>query len=148
VHASVCTARKFESKETFLQLVVEYKQRSHATGTIPLTFNRRDGRCDEDIIAARLVDRSIRPLFPHGYLNDIQIIVTVQAVDGAHDPLVIAVNAVSAALIKSGLPWNGPLGCVRVGCVDGELVANPTIEQMRSSSLDLIYSGSSSSLLM
>nr|XP_020457514.1 polyribonucleotide nucleotidyltransferase 1, mitochondrial [Monopterus albus] len=132
------------SPSQFMPLVVDYRQKAAAAGRIPTNYLRRElGTTDNEILTSRLIDRSIRPLFPPGYFYDTQILCNLLAVDGVNDPDVLAINAASAALALSDIPWNGPIGAVRVGMVDGELVINPTRVEMTSSSL--IVAGAPSS---
>ncbi|XP_026165932.1 polyribonucleotide nucleotidyltransferase 1, mitochondrial [Mastacembelus armatus] len=134
------------SPSQFMPLVVDYRQKAAAAGRIPTNYLRRElGTTDNEILTSRLIDRSIRPLFPPGYFYDTQILCNLLAVDGVNDPDVLAINAASAALALSDIPWNGPIGAVRVGMVDGELLINPTRTEMSSSSLNLIVAGAPSS---
>uniref|UniRef100_A0A8C3B064 Polyribonucleotide nucleotidyltransferase 1, mitochondrial n=1 Tax=Cyclopterus lumpus TaxID=8103 RepID=A0A8C3B064_CYCLU len=127
------------SPSQFMPLVVDYKQKAAAAGRIPTNHLRRElGSTDNEILTSRLIDRSIRPLFPHGYFYDTQVVCNLLAVDGVNDPDVLAINAASAALSLSDIPWHGPIGAVRVGMVDGEMLINPTRTEMTSSSLNLI----------
>uniref|UniRef100_A0A3Q3H163 polyribonucleotide nucleotidyltransferase n=1 Tax=Labrus bergylta TaxID=56723 RepID=A0A3Q3H163_9LABR len=130
----------------FMPLVVDYRQKAAAAGRIPTNYLRRElGTTDNEILTSRLIDRSIRPLFPSGYFYDTQILCNLLAVDGVNDPDVLAINAASAALALSDIPWNGPIGAVRMGMVNGELVVNPTRTEMTASSLNLILAGAPSS---
>ncbi|XP_071336241.1 polyribonucleotide nucleotidyltransferase 1, mitochondrial [Trachinotus anak] len=134
------------SPSQFMPLVVDYRQKAAAAGRIPTNYLRRElGTTDNEILTSRLIDRSIRPLFPPGYFYDTQILCNLLAVDGVNDPDVLAINAASAALALSDIPWNGPIGAVRVGLVDGEMLINPTRAEMTSSSLNLIVAGAPSS---
>uniref|UniRef100_A0A3B4YQA3 polyribonucleotide nucleotidyltransferase n=1 Tax=Seriola lalandi dorsalis TaxID=1841481 RepID=A0A3B4YQA3_SERLL len=134
------------SPSQFMPLVVDYRQKAAAAGRIPTNYLRRElGTTDNEILTSRLIDRSIRPLFPAGYFYDTQILCNLLAVDGVNDPDVLAINAASAALALSDIPWNGPIGAVRVGMVDGELLINPSRAEMTSSSLNLIVAGAPSS---
>ncbi|XP_038593913.1 polyribonucleotide nucleotidyltransferase 1, mitochondrial [Micropterus salmoides] len=134
------------SPSQFMPLVVDYRQKAAAAGRIPTNYLRRElGTTDNEILTSRLIDRSIRPLFPPGYFYDTQVLCNLLAVDGVNDPDVLAINAASAALALSDIPWHGPIGAVRVGMVDGELVINPTRAEMASSSLNLIVAGGPSS---
>jgi polyribonucleotide nucleotidyltransferase len=133
----------------FFPLTVDFEERLYAAGKIPGSFPRREGRPSEEaVLTARLTDRPIRPLFPKGFRNDTQIIVYALSADQEHDPDVLAVNAASAALAISPAPFEGPIGCVRVGTVDGRLVLNPTISQMRSSEMDLVVAGTRDAVMM
>ncbi|XP_069568381.1 polyribonucleotide nucleotidyltransferase 1, mitochondrial [Brachyistius frenatus] len=134
------------SPSQFMPLVVDYRQKAAAAGRIPTNYLRRElGTTDNEILTSRLIDRSIRPLFPAGYFYDTQILCNLLAVDGVNDPDVLAINAASAALALSDIPWNGPIGAVRVGMLNGELLVNPTRAQMASSSLNMIVAGAPSS---
>src|SRR5229473_2992746 len=133
----------------FFPLTVDFEERLYAAGKIPGSFPRREGRpSEEGILTARLVDRPIRPLWPKGFRNDVQIIVSAWSSDQENDYDVLAVNAASAALTVSNAPFEGPIGCVRVGTVDGELTLNPTIQQMEESKLDLVIAGTRDSIMM
>ncbi|XP_068597239.1 polyribonucleotide nucleotidyltransferase 1, mitochondrial [Brachionichthys hirsutus] len=130
----------------FMPLVVDYRQKAAAAGRIPTNHLRRElGTTDNEILTSRLIDRSIRPLFPPGYFYDTQILCNLLAVDGVNNPDVLAINAASAALALSDIPWHGPIGAVRVGIVDGVFLINPTRAEMLSSSLNLIVAGAPSS---
>uniref|UniRef100_A0A674NQI2 polyribonucleotide nucleotidyltransferase n=1 Tax=Takifugu rubripes TaxID=31033 RepID=A0A674NQI2_TAKRU len=134
------------SSSQFMPLVVDYRQKAAAAGRIPTNYLRRElGTTDNEILTSRLIDRSIRPLFPPGYFYDTQVICNLLAVDGVNDPDVLAINAASAALALSDIPWNGPVGAVRVGLADGELLINPTRAEMSSSTLNLVVAGGPSS---
>ncbi|XP_064411742.1 polyribonucleotide nucleotidyltransferase 1, mitochondrial isoform X2 [Latimeria chalumnae] len=126
----------------FMPLVVDYRQKAAAAGRIPTNYLRRElGVTDNEILTSRIIDRSIRPLFPAGYFYDTQVVCNLLAVDGFNDPDVLAINGASAALALSDIPWNGPIGAVRVGMIDGECVINPTRKEMASSTLNLIVAG-------
>uniref|UniRef100_A0A8C0F4L3 polyribonucleotide nucleotidyltransferase n=1 Tax=Bubo bubo TaxID=30461 RepID=A0A8C0F4L3_BUBBB len=130
------------SASQFMPLVVDYRQKAAAAGRIPTNYLRRElGSTDKEILTSRVIDRSIRPLFPGGYFYDTQILCNLLAVDGVNDPDVLAINGASAALALSDIPWNGPIGAVRVGLVDGETIINPTRKQMSSSALNLVVAG-------
>ncbi|ETN06715.1 polyribonucleotide nucleotidyltransferase [Phytophthora nicotianae INRA-310] len=133
----------------FLPLTVDFRVKSHAVGLIPDNQKRREftGN-DEEILQSRVVDRSIRPLFPRDYCEDTQVLATVQSYDPNNDPLVVAVNSTSAALSMSDIPWNGPVGCVRVVEVDGHLVVNPTAPQREAATMDVLYAGTAERAVM
>uniref|UniRef100_A0A8C5ARZ1 Polynucleotide phosphorylase 1 n=1 Tax=Gadus morhua TaxID=8049 RepID=A0A8C5ARZ1_GADMO len=134
------------SPSQFMPLVVDYRQKAAAAGRIPTNHLRRElGTTDNEILTSRLIDRAIRPLFPAGYFYDTQVLCNLLAVDGVNDPDVLAINGASAALAMSDIPWNGPIGAVRVGLVEGEFLINPTRKEMGSSSLNLILAGAPSS---
>ncbi|MGD8586206.1 MAG: polyribonucleotide nucleotidyltransferase [Chloroflexota bacterium] len=133
----------------FFPLSVDYEEKMYAAGRIPGSFFRREGRpTTEAILICRLTDRPLRPLFPKGMRNEVQIIITTLSSDGENQLDIPAVNAASCALTISDIPWNGPIGAVRVGLIDGELVANPTIEQMQESLLDLRMAGTRDAITM
>ncbi|XP_068183367.1 polyribonucleotide nucleotidyltransferase 1, mitochondrial [Antennarius striatus] len=134
------------SSTQFMPLVVDYRQKAAAAGRIPTNYLRRElGPSDNEILTSRLIDRSVRPLFPPGYFYDTQILCNLLAVDGVNNPDVLAINAASAALALSDIPWHGPIGAVRVGLIDREVVVNPTRVEMLSSSLNMVVAGAPSS---
>jgi polyribonucleotide nucleotidyltransferase len=133
----------------FFPLVCDYEERKYAVGKIPGGFNKRGGRPSEKaILTSRLIDRSIRPLFPKGMRNDVQCIAIPLSVDQDYPPDVLAVNAVSAALMISDIPWEGPIGCVRVGLENDEFVLLPNVERAESGNLDLIVAGTKDKIIM
>src|SRR5687767_6464002 len=133
----------------FFPLTVEYREKTYAAGKIPGGFLKREGRpSDKEILASRLIDRSIRPLFPEGFKNEVQIFVTVLSADQENDADILGVVAASTALSLSPVPWNGPLGAVRVGRVEGNWILNPTFQQLEFSTIDLVVSGSADSIVM
>ena len=133
----------------FFPLTVEYREKSYAAGKIPGGFLKREGRpSDEEILSARVCDRSIRPLFPEGFKNEIQVFIYVLSADQENDADVLGVTAASAALAMSKVPWNGPIAAVRVGRVEGAWILNPTFQQLEFSDLDMIVSGSRDSIVM
>src|SRR5207237_1040175 len=137
--AAATVAKTIRTGIDFFPLTVDFEERLYAAGKIPGSFPRREGRpSEEGILTARLTDRPIRPLFPKGFRNDVQIIVSAWSADQENDYDVLAVNAASAALTLSNAPFEGPIGCVRVGTVDGELTLNPTIKQMEESQLEAV----------
>ncbi len=133
----------------FFPLTVEYEERMYAAGKIPGGFIKREGRPTEmAILAARVTDRTIRPLFPKGYKNETQIINTVLSADQENDPDILALLGTSAALLISDIPFDGPVAAIRIGLVDGQLVVNPTEPQMVDSTLDLVVAGSADAIVM
>lgn len=134
----------------YFPLMVDYEERLYAAGKIKSSrFIKREGRAtDEAILTGRLIDRAIRPLFPEGLKNDIQVIITVLAVDQENDPDVPAMIGASAALMLSNIPWNGPLSGIRIGRINGEWVINPTYEARSKSDLDLFVAGTGEKVLM
>ena len=144
----VATKAPMEGRD-FLPLTVEYRERAYAGGKIPGGFFKREGRPDEkETLTCRLIDRPVRPLFPKGFRNEIQVINLVISADDENDPDVLAMLGSSAALCLSGLPFAGPLGAVRVALVDGELVANPTYKQLAASQIELVIAGTEDAVLM
>ena len=133
----------------FFPLTVDYQERAYAVGKIPGGFFKREGRPHEkETLSGRLIDRPIRPLFPKGYHQDVQIIATVLSADQENDPDVLAVVGASAALTASPIPFLGPIGCVRVGRVDGRWVANPTYEQLGQSDVEVVVAGTETAIVM
>ncbi|MDR7417586.1 MAG: polyribonucleotide nucleotidyltransferase [Armatimonadota bacterium] len=134
----------------FFPLTCDFEERMYAAGKIPGGFFKREGRPGERaILTSRLIDRPIRPLFPKGFRNDVQVIATVLSTDQEHDPGVAAMNGASAALMISGIPFAGPVGAVRVGLIGDQLVVNPTLRQIEQESrLDLVVAGTSDAILM
>jgi polyribonucleotide nucleotidyltransferase len=133
----------------FFPLTVEYREKTYAAGKIPGGFLKREGRpSDKEILASRLIDRSIRPLFPEGFKNEVQVFVTVLSADQENDADILGAIAASTALSLSTVPWNGPLAAVRVGRVEGNWILNPTFQQLEFSTIDLVVSGSADSIVM
>jgi len=133
----------------FFPLSVEYEERLYAGGRIPGSFFRREGRpSDEAVLVARLTDRPLRPLFNKNTRNEVQVMIFSLSADKEHPLDILAINAASAAMIISDIPWDGPVGAVRVACVNDELIANPTYQQMEESDLDLRVAGTKDALLM
>jgi len=149
VFAAATVAKTTRPGIDFFPLTVDFEERLYAAGKIPGSFPRREGRpSEEGILTARLTDRPIRPLFPKGFKNDVQIIASAWSADQENDYDVLVVNAASAALTISDAPFEGPIGCVRVGTVGGKLTLNPTIQQMDESELDLVVAGTRDSIMM
>jgi polyribonucleotide nucleotidyltransferase len=133
----------------FLPLTVDYEERMYAGGRIPGSFFRREGRpTDEAILTARLTDRPLRPLFPQGLRNEIQVILYSLSADGENPIDILAVNAASFALMISDIPWNGPIGAVRVGRIEDQFILNPTYPELEYSELDLRIAGTRDAILM
>jgi len=133
----------------FFPLTVDVEERMYAAGKIPGGFIKREGRATEHaILACRLTDRPLRPLFPKGYRNDVQIVITVLSVDQENDPDILGIVGASAALSVSDIPFAGPVGAVRVGYIDDQLVINPIEQQMSASRLDLAIAGTSDAVMM
>jgi len=133
----------------FFPLQVEYRTRAYAAGKIPGGFIKREGRPSEkEILSARLIDRPIRPLFPKGFKNEVQVMVHVLSADRENDADVISITAASAALNISDVPFEGPIAAVRVGRINGEFIANPTFEQREISDMDIVIAASEDSIAM
>lgn len=135
--------------QDFFPLTVNYQERTYAAGKIPGGFFKREGRPSEkETLTSRLIDRPLRPLFPKGFVNEVQVIATVVALDPEIDPDIPSMIGASAALAISGMPFNGPLGAARVGYVDGSYVLNPSKAVLDKSALDLVVAGTESAVLM
>ncbi len=133
----------------FFPLLIDYEERMSSIGRIPGGYNRSEGKAsDKAILVSRLIDRPIRPLFPKGYRNDIQIVAQLFSYDQQNQPDTLAMLGASCALMLSGAPFEGPIGAVRVSKVDGQLVANPTHQQAKASDLDIVVSGTHDSVIM
>ncbi len=149
VLATAVAEKKMRPGQDFFPLTVHYQEKSFAAGKIPGGFFKREGRPSEkETLTSRLIDRPIRPLFHPAFKNETQVICTVLAHDLENDPDIVAMVAASAALCLSGMPFLGPIGAARVGHVDGRLVLNPTLEQMKSSRLDLVVAGTADAVMM
>ncbi|WP_343154064.1 polyribonucleotide nucleotidyltransferase [Buchnera aphidicola (Aphis aurantii)] len=149
VFVTVVGNKTIHSGQKFFPLTVNYQERTYAAGRIPGGFFRREGRPSEnEILTARLIDRPIRPLFPKGFFNEIQIIATVVSVNPQINPDIISIIGASAALSLSGIPFYGPIGAARVGLINDQYILNPTTEDMKSSFLDLVISGTQNAVLM
>ncbi len=147
--ATVVAAKKSLEGRDFFPLTVDYQEKTYAAGTIPGGFFRREGRPSEnETLVSRLIDRPLRPLFPKGFTNEVQVIVTVMSLDPQVDPDIASLLGASAAMSISGLPFNGPIGAARVGYINGEYVLNPTTSQLVESKLDLVVAGTQSAVLM
>ncbi|WP_343154634.1 polyribonucleotide nucleotidyltransferase [Buchnera aphidicola (Pseudoregma panicola)] len=149
VLVTVVFNKKVKEENNFFPLKVDYQERTYAAGRIPGGFFRREGRPSEnEILIARLIDRPIRPLFPEGLLNEIQIVATVISVNPQINPDIVAVIGTSAALNISGIPFFGPIGISRVGFINKKYCLNPIVQDMKFSSLDLVVSGTKNAILM
>ena len=149
VFVSATAATTLRPGQDFFPLTVDYREKYAAAGRFPGGYFKREGRPSEkEILTSRLCDRPCRPLFPEGFLNEVQIIGLLLSADQIHESDISMINGASAALSISDIPWNGPIAAVRLGQVDGQFVVNPTIEQMFSSTLDLIYVGTEKDMLM
>ena len=149
VLVTCCCAKQAREDMDFFPLTVEYQEKSFAAGKIPGGFFKREGRPSEkSILTSRMIDRPIRPLFPKGMLNEVQVVATVLSYDGQNDPDVLALTGASCALMLSEIPFEGPIAGARVGLVDDNFVLDPTVEEMTKSTLDLILVANEESVVM
>ncbi|WP_410686984.1 polyribonucleotide nucleotidyltransferase [Avibacterium paragallinarum] len=149
VFVTVVAKKDVKEGQDFFPLTVNYQERTYAAGRIPGGFFKREGRPSEgETLIARLIDRPIRPLFPEGFFNEIQIVATVVSVNPQISPDLVAMIGASAALSLSGVPFNGPIGAARVGFIDGQFVLNPTMNEQKQSRLDLVVAGTDKAVLM
>ena len=149
VMANICAAKTQKPDIDFFPLTVNYQEKYYASGKIPGGFFKREARPTErETLTSRLIDRPIRPLFHKNFKNETQVTLTVLSYDSVVDPDIIAMYATGAALAISGLPVAGTLGSARVGYIDGKLVANPSIQDMENSELDLVVAGTEEGVLM
>ncbi len=149
VLVTACMSAKPRADIDFFPLMVEYQEKTYSAGRIPGGFFKREGKpTQKEILTARLIDRPIRPLFPEGFFNDVQIVATVLSSDGENDPDVMAIVGASAALTISDIPFDGPIGAVRVAINDGQFVLNPTYEQRDNSEMDFIVVGREDGIVM
>ena len=149
VLATVVGAKEARAGQDFFPLTVDYVEKFYAAGRIPGGFFKREGRPSEkEILTSRLIDRPIRPLFPDGFMNEVQVIITVLSLNPEIDSDIPAMIGASAALAISGLPFNGPVGAARVGYIDGQYILNPTTTELQSSQMNLIVAGTQAAVLM
>lgn len=149
VFITVVCQKKNKVEHKFFPLTVNYQERAYSIGRIPGSFFRREGRpCDNETLVSRLIDRSIRPLFPKNFFNEIQVIATVVSVNPQINPDIVAIIGTSAALSLSGLPFNGPIGAARVGYIDNKYILNPSVNETKQSDLDLVVSSNTQAILM
>ena len=149
VFVATIAATTLRAGQDYFPLMVDYREKFSAAGRFPGGYFKREGRPSEkEVLTSRLCDRPLRPLFPKGFMNEVQVIGLLLTSDLTNDSDILMVNGASAALLISDIPWNGPVGCVRVGEKDGAFMANPTHEQQHESSLDLIYVGNEKEMLM
>jgi len=149
VLCTVVSARKMREGQDFFPLTVNYQEKFYAAGKIPGSFFRRErGATERETLICRLIDRPMRPLFPKGYLFETQIMPTVISADCVNDPDTLAMVGASAAVVVSDIPFEGPIAAVRVGRIDGKLIANPTLEQQQESDIEIVVSGSRDAVMM
>jgi polyribonucleotide nucleotidyltransferase len=147
--ATVVARKDAKPGQDFFPLTVDYVEKTYAAGRIPGGFFKREGRPSEkETLTSRLIDRPIRPLFPEGYLNEVQVIIHVLSVNPEIDPDIPAMIGASAALCIAGIPFNGPIGAARVGYIDGQYVLNPNVSQLAGSKMDLVVAGTETAVLM
>src|SRR5690349_23362761 len=141
--------REVKAGQNFFPLTVDYQEKTYAAGRIPGGFFKREGRPSEkEILTSRLIDRPLRPLFPDGFFNEVQVIATVLSINPEVDSDIPAMIGASAAVTLSGIPFEGPIGAARVGYIDGEFVLNPTKTELESSKLNLVVAGTDQGVLM
>lgn len=149
VIVAAVAATKAKEGQDFFPLTVDYREKAAAAGKFPGGYFKREGRpTEKEILTMRLIDRPIRPLFPKGWYNEVQVQSIVLSADGANDPDILSIIGASAALMVSDIPWEGPLGAVRIGRIAGKFVANPTHVEMPDSDLDLVYVGNARDIVM
>uniref|UniRef100_UPI0038B2EE76 polyribonucleotide nucleotidyltransferase n=1 Tax=Nitrogeniibacter aestuarii TaxID=2815343 RepID=UPI0038B2EE76 len=149
VLVTVVAAKEARAGQDFFPLTVDYQEKTYSAGKIPGGFFKREGRPSEkEILTCRLIDRPIRPLFPEGFYNEVQVIATVLSLNPEIDPDIPAMIGASAALAVAGVPFDGPIGACRVGYINGEYVLNPTLTQLEESQLNLVVAGTQSAVLM
>jgi polyribonucleotide nucleotidyltransferase len=149
VLVAAVAATKAKPGQDFFPLTVDYREKAAAAGKFPGGYFKREGRpTEKEILTSRLTDRPIRPLFPKGWYNEVQVQTVVLSADGENDPDILSIIGASASLMVSDIPWDGPLGALRIGRVNGKFVANPTHAEMAESDLDLIYVGSMNDIVM
>ena len=142
-------ATKAKEGQDFFPLTVDYREKAAAAGKFPGGYFKREGRpTEKEILTCRLTDRPIRPLFPKGWYNEVQVQTVVLSADGQNDPDILSIIGASASLMVSDIPWDGPLGAVRVGRIKGQFIANPTHAEQAESDLDLVYVGNTNDIVM
>src|SRR5271163_4473985 len=149
VLVAAVAATKAKPGQEFFPLTVDYREKAAAAGKFPGGYFKREGRpTEKEILTCRLTDRPIRPLFPKGWYNEVQVQTVVLSSDGENDPDILSIIGASASLMVSDIPWAGPLGAVRIGRIKGKFVANPTHAEMAESDLDLVYVGNEKDIVM
>ena len=139
VLVTACVSRKAKEGQDFFPLTVEYQERSYAGGKIPGGYFKREGKSTEkEILTSRLIDRPMRPMFPEGFFNEVQVIATVISADKENNADIVAMNGASMALMLSGVPFTSPVAAARVGDVDGKFILNPTFKERAASSLEIL----------
>ena len=148
VFSAACSGEAKKGQD-FFPLQVDYREKYSAAGKFPGGYIKRKGRpSDKEILICRMADRPIRPLFPEGFFDEVQVCGLLLSADGVNEGDVLSMLGASTALCLSDLPFQGPIGAVRVGCIDGEFIANPTIQEMEKSTLELVYAGLPDKVIM
>src|ERR1043165_88238 len=148
VVVAAVAATKAKPGQDFFPLTVDYREKAAAAGKFPGGYFKRAGRPTErEILTSRLTDRPSRPRLPKGWYNEVQVQTVLLSADGENDPDILSIIGASASLMVSDIPWDGPLGAVRVGRVEGKFVANPTHSEMAESDLDLVYVGNATDIV-
>src|SRR5512134_1476150 len=149
VIVAAVAATKAKEGQDFFPLTVDYREKAAAAGKFPGGYFKREGRpTEKEILTCRLTDRPIRPLFPKGWYNEVQVQTVVLSADGENDPDILSIIGASASLMVSDIPWDGPLGAARIGRVKGQFIANPTHSEAKESDLDLVYVGNANDVVM
>jgi polyribonucleotide nucleotidyltransferase len=149
VLVAAVAATKAKEGQDFFPLTVDYREKAAAAGKFPGGYFKREGRpTEKEILTSRLIDRPIRPLFPRGWYNEVQVQSIVLSADGENDPDMLSLVGASAALLVSDIPWDGPLGAVRIGRINGKFIANPTHAEMAESDVDIVYVGNATDIVM
>ena len=149
VLVAAVAATKAKEGQDFFPLTVDYREKAAAAGKFPGGYFKREGRpTEKEILTSRLIDRPIRPLFPRGWYNEVQVQSIVLSADGENDPDMLSLVGASAALLVSDIPWDGPLGAVRIGRINGKFIANPTHAEMAESDIDIVYVGNTTDIVM
>ncbi len=149
VFATAVASKDIKEGQDFFPLTVDYREKAYAAGKIPGGFIKRETRpSDKEVLVSRLTDRPLRPLFPEDFVNEVQIIIYTLSADSQNQQDIFAINAASAALIVSGMPFHGPVGAVRVGRINGEFIVNPTFKESKESDIDLVVAGTKKAVTM
>src|SRR5580658_3458065 len=149
VLVAAVAATKAKEGQDFFPLTVDYREKAAAAGKFPGGYFKREGRpTEKEILTSRLTDRPIRPLFPKGWFNEVQVQSVLLSADGENDSDILSIIGASASLAVSDIPWDGPLGAIRIGRINGQFIANPTHNQMAESDMDIIYVGNATDVVM
>src|SRR5213595_761638 len=149
VIVAAVAATSVKPGQDFFPLTVDYREKAAAAGRFPGGYFKREGRpTEKEILTCRMIDRPIRPLFPKGWYNEVQVQSILLSADGENDSDILSIIGASAALMVSDIPWDGPLGAIRIGRVGGKFIANPTHAEQAESDMDIIYVGNSTDIVM